>query len=136
MEQTTRIALNEIPFEKLEKAGIKKDFVDRMENQERVDFLNGYRSAKLYTVNAKINGEDFRIPAKIRLQKAEDGVVNVKVHPIQRLNIPDEYMGHAFTKEEKMALLDHRNLGKTLELTVVTVKRIRITWPLIKRPMS
>jgi len=117
MEQTTRIALNEIPFEKLEKAGIKKDFVDRMENQERVDFLNGYRSAKLYTVNAKINGEDFRIPAKIRLQKAEDGAVNVKVHPIQRLNIPDEYMGHAFTKDEKMALLDHRNLGKTLELT-------------------
>lgn len=116
MEQTTRITKDEIPFEKLEKVGIKKDFVDRMESQELKDFLNGFRSAKLYTVNAKINEEEFRIPTKIRLQKTEDGNVNIKVHPIQRLHIPEEYMGHRFTKEEKTALLEDRNLGKTLEL--------------------
>lgn len=117
MEQTTRISKEEIPFEKLEKAGIKRDFVDRMEPRELNDFLNGFRSAKLYTVNARINEEDFRIPTKIRLQKAEDGSVNVKVHPIQRLHIPEEYMGHKFTKTERTALLENRNLGKTIELT-------------------
>jgi len=116
MEQTTRISKDEIPFEKLEKVGIKRDFVDRMESQELNDFLNGFRSMKLYTVNAKINDENFRIPTKIRLQKLEDGSVNIKVHPIQRLHIPEEYMQHKFTKEEKMALLENRNLGKTLEL--------------------
>ena len=116
MEQTTRISKDEIPFEKLEKVGIKRDFVDRMESQELKDFLNGFRSKKLYTVNAKINNESFRIPMKIRLQKLGDGSVNIKVHPIQRLHIPEEYMQHKFTKEEKMALLDNRNLGKTLEL--------------------
>jgi hypothetical protein len=117
MEQSTRINKDEIPFEKLEKVGINKDFVDRMESNELKDFLNGFRSAKLYTVNAKINDEQFRIPAKIRLQKQEDGSVNVKVHPIQRLHIPDEYLGHKFTKEEKSALLNDKNLGKTIELT-------------------
>jgi len=116
MEQTTRINKEEIPFEKLEKVGIKRDFVDRMESQELKDFLNGFRSAKLYTVNAKINDENFRIPTKIRLQKLEDGSVNIKVHPIQRLHIPEEYMQHKFTKQEKTALLENRNLGKTLEL--------------------
>jgi hypothetical protein len=116
MEQTTRISKDEIPFEKLEKVGIKRDFVDRMESQELNDFLNGFRSMKLYTVNAKINDENFRIPTKIRLQKLEDGSVNIKVHPIQRLHIPEEYMQHKFTKEEKMDLLENRNLGKTLEL--------------------
>ena len=116
MEQSTRISKEEIPFEKLEKAGIKKDFADRMESQELKDFLNGFRSAKLYTVNAKINEEQYRIPAKIRLQQEENGNVNVKVHPIQRLHIPEEYMGHKFTKEEKSALLEDKNLGKTLEL--------------------
>ncbi|RUT78956.1 DUF3945 domain-containing protein [Ancylomarina longa] len=116
MEQTTRISKDEIPFEKLEKVGIKRDFVDRMESQELKDFLNGFRSMKLYTVNAKINDENFRIPTKIRLQKLEDGSVNIKVHPIQRLHIPEEYMQHKFTKEEKSALLENRNLGKTLEL--------------------
>jgi len=116
MEQTTRISKDEIPFEKLEKVGIKRDFVDRMESRELNDFLNGFRSMKLYTVNAKINDESFRIPTKIRLQKLEDGSVNIKVHPIQRLHIPEEYMQHKFTKEEKMALLENRNLGKTLEL--------------------
>ncbi|PKQ62172.1 hypothetical protein BZG01_17795 [Labilibaculum manganireducens] len=116
MEQTTRIAKDEIPFEKLEKVGIKRDFVDRMESQELKDFLNGFRSAKLYTVNAKINEENFRIPTKIRLQKLENGSVNIKVHPIQRLHIPEEYMQHKFTKQEKTALLENRNLGKTLEL--------------------
>jgi hypothetical protein len=88
-----------------------------MESQELKDFLNGFRSQKLYTVNARINDEDFRIPAKIRLQKQEDGTVNVKVHPIQRLHIPDEYMGHKFSKEDKGALLNDKNLGRTVELT-------------------
>ncbi len=117
MEQTTRITKEEIPFEKLEKAGIKKDFVDRMESQELKDFLNGFRSAKLYTINAKINDEQYQIPTKIRLQKEEDGSVKVKVHPIQRLHIPDEYLGHKFTKEEKTALLEDKHLGKTIEMT-------------------
>ena len=117
MEQTTWIKKDEIPLEKLEKVGIKKDFVGQMESQELKDFLNGFRSQKLYTVNARINDEDFRIPAKIRLQKQEDGSVNVKVHPIQRLHIPDEYMGHKFSKEDKGALLNDKNLGRTVELT-------------------
>ena len=117
MEQTTRISMDEIPFEKLEKAGIKREFTERMESRELNDFLNGFRSAKLYTVNARINEEDFRIPAKIRLQKGEDGNVKVKIHPIQRLHIPEEYMGHKFNKTERTALLENRNLGKTLELT-------------------
>jgi hypothetical protein len=114
MEQTTWIKKDEIPLEKLEKVGIKRDFVGQMESQELKDFLNGFRSQKLYTVNARINDEDFRIPAKIRLQKQEDGTVNVKVHPIQRLHIPDEYMGHKFSKEDKGALLNDKNLGKRL----------------------
>src|SRR5665648_740326 len=117
MEQKTRMSTDQIPFEKLEKVGIDRNFVGKMEKQEMNDFLNGYRSDKLYTVNAKIGGEDFKIPAKIRLQSKEDGSVDIKVHPIQRLNIPDEYMGHKFTKEEKGALLNDKNLGKTVELT-------------------
>ena len=117
MEQKTRMTMDQIPFEKLEKVGIDRNFVGKMEKQELNDFLNGFRSDKLYTVNAKIGGEEYKIPAKIRLQSKEDGSVDIKVHPIQRLNIPDEYMGHKFTKEEKGALLGDKNLGKTVELT-------------------
>lgn len=117
MEQTTWIKKDEIPLEKLEKVGIKKDFVGQMESQELKDFLNGFRSQKLYTVNARINDEDFRIPAKLCLQRQEDGTVNAKIHPIQRLQIPDEYMGYKFSKEDKSALLGDKNLGKTVELT-------------------
>lgn len=117
MEQSTRMSMDQVPFDKLEKVGIKADLIKQMEKQEMTDFLNGFRSDKLYTVNAKINGEDYKIPAKIRLQSKEDGSVDIKVHPIQRLNVPDEYMGHKFTKEEKGALLNDRNLGKTVELT-------------------
>ena len=117
MEQSTRFRMEDIPFDKLEKAGINRDFVTRMESHELKDFLNGFRSDKLYTVNAKINNEEYRIPAKIRLQQKEDGSVDVKVHPIQRLFVPDEFMGHKFSKQEKAALLNDRNLGKTVELT-------------------
>lgn len=117
MEQKTRMTMDQVPFDKLEKVGISRDLIQKMEKQEMTDFLNGFRSDKLYTVNAKINGEDYKIPAKIRLQSKEDGSVDIKAHPIQRLNVPDEYMGHKFTKEEKGALLNDRNLGKTVELT-------------------
>ena len=116
-QQKTRMSMDQIPFDKLERVGIKPDLIKQMEKQEMTDFLNGFRSDKLYTVNAKINGEDYRIPAKIRLQNKEDGSVDIKVHPIQRLNVPDEYLGHKFSKEEKGALLNDKNLGKTVELT-------------------
>ena len=117
MEQKTRMSMEQIPFDKLEKVGINRGLIEKMEKQEMTDFLNGFRSDKLYTVNAKINGEDYKIPAKIRMQSKEDGSVDIKVHPIQRLNVPDEYMGHKFTREEKGALLSDKNLGKTIELT-------------------
>ena len=116
-QQNTRMNMADIPFEKLEKAGIDRNFVSRMESRELTDFLNGFRSDKLYTINARINDQDYKIPAKIRLQQGEDGKVDVKVHPIQRLFVPDEYLGHKFTKEEKGALLNDKNLGKTVELT-------------------
>ena len=117
MEQKTRMTIEEVPYDKLEKAGIDRNFVSRMEPKELTDFLNGFRSEKLYTVNARINDEEHRIPAKLRLQKEEDGSVTVKVHPIQRLSIPEEYMGHTFSKQEMAALLNDKNLGKTIELT-------------------
>jgi len=117
MEQNTRMSMDQVPFDKLEKAGIKSDLIKQMEKREMTDFLNGFRSDKLYTVNARIGDETYKIPAKIRLQSKEDGSVDIKVHPIQRLNVPDEYLGHKFTKEEKGALLNDRNLGKTVELT-------------------
>lgn len=116
-QQSTRMSMDQIPFDKLEKVGIKADLIKQMEKQEMTDFLNGFRSDKLYTVNARIGNEEYKIPAKIRLQTKEDGSVDIKIHPIQRLNVPDEYMGHKFTKEEKGALLNDRNLGKTVELT-------------------
>ncbi|MGV8092066.1 MAG: DUF3945 domain-containing protein [Mangrovibacterium sp.] len=117
MEQSTRMSMDQVPFDKLEKVGINRDLIQKMEKREMTDFLNGFRSDKLYTVNAKINGEDYKIPAKIRLQSKADGSVDIRVHPIQRLNVPDEYLGHKFTKEEKGALLNDKKLGKTVELT-------------------
>jgi len=117
MEQNTRMSMDQIPFDKLEKVGIKRDLIEKMEKREMTDFLNGYRSDKLYTVNAKVGDQEYKIPAKVRLQSKEDGSVDIRLHPIQRLNVPDEYLGHKFTKEEKGALLNDRNLGKTVELT-------------------
>ena len=117
MEQNTRMSMDQIPFDKLEKVGISRGLIEKMEKREMTDFLNGYRSDKLYTVNAKVGDQDYKIPAKVRLQSKEDGSVDIRLHPIQRLNVPDEYLGHKFSKEEKGALLNDRNLGKTVELT-------------------
>lgn len=117
MEQDTRIKKEEIPFDKLEKVGVNKNFIQHMDENELRDFLNGFRSQKLYTINAVINDQQMRIPAKLRLKKEDDGTVNVRVHPIQRLQIPEEYMGHKFSQEERNRLLAERNLGKTIELT-------------------
>ena len=116
MEQNTRMSMDQVPFDKLEKVGIKRDLIEKMDKREMTDFLNGFRSDKLYTVNAKVGDQDYKIPAKIRLQSKDDGSVDIRVHPIQRLSVPDEYLGHKFSKEEKGALLIDRNLGKTVEL--------------------
>ncbi len=122
MEQKTRFTLENLPFDKLEKVGVQKDFAEKMEQQERYNFLNGYRSQKLYTINAKINNEEYKIPAKLRLY-GDSGNVQVRVHPIQRLHIPDQYMGHTFSKEERDALIKDKNLGKVMELTDLSGKK-------------
>ena len=44
MEQNTRIKKDEIPFNKLEKVGVNKDFINHMDENELRDFLNGFRS--------------------------------------------------------------------------------------------
>lgn len=115
-QQNTRIRMEDIPFESLERVDVSRDFVNQMEDRELNDFLNGFRSSKLYTITTMINDERYRIPAKIRLQQLEDGSVGVRVHPIQRLMIPDEFMGHRFSREEKLALLSDKRLEKTVEL--------------------
>jgi len=122
MEQNTRYKLEDVPLDKLEKVGIKRDFIEKMDQRELNDFLNGFRSQKLYTVNARINDENYRIPAKIRLQKEGDDI-KVRIHPIQRLYIPDQYMGHTFTGEEKAAMLNDRNMGKVIELQDLSGKK-------------
>ncbi|MBK3518265.1 DUF3945 domain-containing protein [Carboxylicivirga marina] len=115
MEQNTRYKLEEVPLAKLQKVGIQQDFISKMEKKELTDFLNGFRSDKLYTINAQINDENYRIPAKIRLQR-EGEEIKIRIHPIQRLHIPDSFMGHAFSKEERDTLLKDRNLGKVIEM--------------------
>jgi len=117
MEQNTRIRMEDIPFESLERVDISRDFTTHMEDRELNDFLHGFRSNKLYTITTMINDERYRIPAKIRLQQMEDGSVSVRVHPLQRLMVPDEFMGHRVSRDEKMALLSHKRLEKTVELT-------------------
>lgn len=42
MEQNTRYKLEDVPLDKLEKAGIKKDFLEKMDKRELNDFLNGF----------------------------------------------------------------------------------------------
>lgn len=42
-QQNTRMQIEDIPFDQLEKAGVDKGFIDRMETRERIDFLNGFR---------------------------------------------------------------------------------------------
>nr|WP_321408660.1 DUF3945 domain-containing protein [uncultured Carboxylicivirga sp.] len=114
--------MEEVPLDKLEKVAIKKDFIEKMDQRELNDFLNGFRSQKLYTVNASINDENYRIPAKIRLQQEGDEI-KVRLHPIQRLHIPDQFMGHTFTSEEKTALLNDRNIGRVIELQDLNGKK-------------
>ncbi|MBS2101266.1 DUF4099 domain-containing protein, partial [Carboxylicivirga linearis] len=122
MEQNTRYKLEDVPLSQLEKVGVKRDFMEKMDQRELTDFLNGFRSQKLYTVNAKINDETYRLPAKIRLHREGDEV-KVRIHPIQRLHIPDQYMGHTFTNEEKTALINDRNMGKVIELQDLSGKK-------------
>jgi hypothetical protein len=42
-QQKTRMSMDQIPFDKLEKVGINRDLIQKMEKQEMTDFLNGFR---------------------------------------------------------------------------------------------
>lgn len=77
----------------------------------------GYGKSELITVTPRINGERFELEARLSFKELSDGSIGLVPHAIRKEpKLDQEFMGHAFTPEDKENLKKSGNMGRVAEL--------------------
>ncbi|MFR9589018.1 MAG: DUF3945 domain-containing protein, partial [Rikenellaceae bacterium] len=106
-----------IDWDQLEKMGIKREVIEK--NGALEAMLNYRKSPTLIPIVFKAEDITIRTEARISLRTTDDGRIIPVVHAIQKAPQLDRpFYGHTFTNEEKMTLLQNRNLGHPIEIKI------------------
>ena len=100
--------------------GIDPDRVkwEQFEKGKHLDDLLQYRKTPLIPISIKIGEISLYTDARLSLKASGDGTFIPVVHAIRKEpQLEREFFGHTFTDEDKKALKETGNLGRTVELT-------------------
>lgn len=99
--------------EKLEELGVFKSL------------LTGYKTATLIPVLCNDAGETKTVHARLQLRLDDNGEVVVHVHRVQdKVDFRKKFMGHRFSKEDRLNLLSCGNMRRVVELVTATGERV------------
>ena len=91
---------------------------ESLEKGKQLDDLLQYRKTQLIPISIKIGEVSIRTDARLSLRASGDGMFIPVVHAIRKEpQLEREFFGHTFTDEDKKALKETGNLGRTVELT-------------------
>ena len=105
-----------IDWEQFSKMGVSRE---SLENSKELEAMLKYRkSPHLVPISVKIGDVALHTDARLSLRETEDGRFIPVVHAIRKEpQLEREFFGHTFTDEDKKALRETGNLGRTVELT-------------------
>ena len=105
-----------IDWEQFSKMGVSRE---SLENSKELEAMLKYRkSPHLVPISVKIGDVSLHTDARLSLRETEDGRFIPVVHAIRKEpQLEREFFGHTFTDEDKKALRETGNLGRTVELT-------------------
>ena len=93
--------------------------IDRatLEASGDLEKMLNYGKSELVTVSPRINGERFELEARLSFKELSDGSIGLVPHAIRKEpKLDQEFMGHAFTPEDKENLKKSGNMGRVAEL--------------------
>ena len=106
---------DKVKWEQFEQMGISRE---SLEKGKYLDDLLQYRKTPLVPISIKIGEVSLYTDARLSLKASGDGMFIPVVHAIRKEpQLEREFFGHTFTDEDKKALRETGNLGRTVELT-------------------
>ena len=106
---------DKVRWEQFEQMGISRE---SLEKGKHLDDLLQYRKTPLVPISIKIGEVSLYTDARLSLKASGDGTFIPVVHAIRKEpQLEREFFGHTFTDEDKKALRETGNLGRTVELT-------------------
>ena len=110
------IAPEKIDWEQFSKMGVSRESLEKGKELEAM--LKYRKSPHLVPISVKIGDVALHTDARLSLRETEDGRFIPVVHAIRKEpQLEREFFGHTFTDEDKKALRETGNLGRTVELT-------------------
>lgn len=104
-----------VKWEQFEQMGVSRE---SLEKGKHLDDLLQYRKTPLIPISIKIGEISLYTDARLSLKASGDGTFIPVVHAIRKEpQLEREFFGHTFTDEDKKALKETGNLGRTVELT-------------------
>lgn len=104
-----------VKWEQFEQMGVSRE---SLEKGKHLDDLLQYRKTPLIPISIKIGEISLYTDARLSLKASGDGTFIPVVHAIRKEpQLKREFFGHTFTDEDKKALKETGNLGRTVELT-------------------
>ena len=102
---------DKVRWEQVEQMGVSRE---SLEKGKQLDDLLQYRKAQLIPIWIKIGEVSIRTDARLSLRASGDGMFIPVVHAIRKEpQLEREFFGHTFTDEDKKALKEMGNLGRT-----------------------
>ena len=106
---------DKVKWDQFEQMGVSRE---SLEKGKHLDDLLQYRKTPLVPISIKIGEVSLYTDARLSLKASGDGTFIPVVHAIRKEpQLEREFFGHTFTDEDKKALRETGNLGRTVELT-------------------
>lgn len=110
-----RYQIEDVPWDTMVEMGLD---MEKLEEIGALDaLLKGYKTQMLIPILFN-NGEAvIQIDARLQLRIDDDGELIVKVHRVcKRVDFRKKFMGHKFTKDDRVNLLSSGNMGRVVDL--------------------
>jgi len=110
-----RYHIEDVPWDKMAALGLDRE---KLESLGALDsLLKGYKTPMLIPIVFNNGEAASKIDARLQLRIDDDGELIVKVHRVcKKVDFRKKFMGHKFTKEDRVNLLSSGNMGRVVDL--------------------
>lgn len=110
-----RYQIEDVPWDTMAELGLDRETLEEI---GALDYLlKGYKTPILIPIFFNDGEAVSQIDARLQLRIDDDGELIVKVHRVcKRLDFRKKFIGHKFTKEDRVNLLTSGNMGRVVDL--------------------
>jgi len=110
-----RFQVDDVNWNSISEMGLTMEILEELGELEPL--LKGFKTPMLVPVRDPDGKEGNCVDARLQFRLDDNGEVVLRVHSVQkRVDFRKKFMGHKFSKEDRMNLLNSGNMGRVVDL--------------------